>query len=408
MKISCKIAIIGAGISGLAAAVLLRQQGHEVSIFEKFSKPKPLGSGLLLQQTGLAVLAHLGLDQAAINAGAIITQFEGKTTTGKKVFELSHKNLDPRHYSLGIHRHSIFSLLYKKVIACNIPVITNFSGTAIKADGNKLSLVAADNRGYPDFDLIVDASGAHSAIRDKYADIKYRKPFSYGALWGVCEDTGLIPNDILQQRFQRANISIGIIPIGRKTDTGNKRYFGLHWSIRNTEAWNSTSLYAWKEKAVQLWPEVESLITQFKSHNDLTKVSYADIALKRFFAGNMVFIGDAAHSISPRLGQGANLGLVDALILSKCILKYSSIEMALSQYDLERKSHVNFYHAASKWLALLFQSDSFIAPLLRDAGFSYICKIPYMQRQMLQSLGGFKTGLFSALDLAALHEGYGF
>jgi 2-polyprenyl-6-methoxyphenol hydroxylase-like FAD-dependent oxidoreductase len=55
------IAVAGCGIAGLAAALLLHGRGHAVTLYERFGKPRPLGSGLMIQPTGLAVLEQLGL-----------------------------------------------------------------------------------------------------------------------------------------------------------------------------------------------------------------------------------------------------------------------------------------------------------------------------------------------------------
>ena len=55
------IAIAGAGPAGLATALYLDRFGHRVTLFERFEQPKPIGSGLILQPTGLAVLDDLGL-----------------------------------------------------------------------------------------------------------------------------------------------------------------------------------------------------------------------------------------------------------------------------------------------------------------------------------------------------------
>jgi 2-polyprenyl-6-methoxyphenol hydroxylase-like FAD-dependent oxidoreductase len=410
MPIAYRIAVVGAGISGLAAAALFKQQGHDVTAFERFEKPKPVGSGLVLQQTGLAVLANLALDRAAIELGAKLTRFEGKTVAGTTVFDLSH---DPpssaRRFSLGIHRHAIFSLLHEKVLSLRIPLVTHFSGVSAFVESGHTSVRSDDGITHTGFDLVVDASGTHSALRDKYAEIEHRRTFPHGALWGVCELTGGWPCDTLRQRFQRANVSVGIIPIGRKPGTGDIQHVGLHWSIRNSNyaEWRRRPIEQWKEEVVRLWPDVASLIAQIRSHGDLSWAVYSDIALKRYFAGKVAFIGDAAHSISPRLGQGANLGLVDALILSRCVAAHTDISEALRSYDRERRKHVRFYHSASKWLSLLFQSDSVIAPALRDFGFLPLSRIPHMRRQMLESLGGVKTGLFSAMELRTLHEDYG-
>ena len=56
-----RVAVVGCGTGGPAAALLLNAAGHDVEIFERFNTPSPIGAGLLLQPTGQAVLARLGL-----------------------------------------------------------------------------------------------------------------------------------------------------------------------------------------------------------------------------------------------------------------------------------------------------------------------------------------------------------
>ena len=64
------IAVVGCGVAGQAAATLLAERGHRVTIYERFTEPQPIGAGLLLQPTGLAVLRELGLAESAIARGA--------------------------------------------------------------------------------------------------------------------------------------------------------------------------------------------------------------------------------------------------------------------------------------------------------------------------------------------------
>jgi 2-polyprenyl-6-methoxyphenol hydroxylase-like FAD-dependent oxidoreductase len=175
-------------------------------------------------------------------------------------------------------------------------------------------------------------------------------------------------------------------------------------SIRNSdyEAWRGRPIGEWRDEVIGLWPEISPLIEQIRTHDDLTWAVYSDIRLRNYYSGRIAFIGDAAHSISPRLGQGANLGLVDALILSRCVARHASIENALADYDRQRQRHVRFYHSASKWLSVLFQSDSIVAPALRDLAFYPVSRIPHFRRQMLDSLSGLKTGLFTTLELDSL------
>ena len=92
-----QIAVCGAGIAGLSVASLLRQLGYNVVIFDQLDEPAPLGSGLILQPTGLAVLDKLGLRDAAEQTGARINRLYGKTTpTDRIVLDVHYKTFEWR------------------------------------------------------------------------------------------------------------------------------------------------------------------------------------------------------------------------------------------------------------------------------------------------------------------------
>ena len=98
------IAIVGCGTSGLAAALFLTHRGHKVTLLERFDTPRPLGAGLLLQPTGLACLAALGLDDAVIGMGAKIHNLYGRTAKGRVIFDITYRDLHPNRFGLGIQR----------------------------------------------------------------------------------------------------------------------------------------------------------------------------------------------------------------------------------------------------------------------------------------------------------------
>ena len=72
------IAIAGCGPCGLSAALMLHRAGHQVTLFERFDAPRPIGSGLMLQPTGMAVLSELGLLPAVLGRGSRIDRLFGK------------------------------------------------------------------------------------------------------------------------------------------------------------------------------------------------------------------------------------------------------------------------------------------------------------------------------------------
>ena len=119
------IAIAGCGPCGLAAALLLARQGERVTLFERFAAPQPIGSGLMIQPTGLAVLERLGLAGRIAAEGARIDRLHG--LAGKRVAlggGYAALKSGGRLHGIGIHRASLFAALYDAVLASGIVVRT--------------------------------------------------------------------------------------------------------------------------------------------------------------------------------------------------------------------------------------------------------------------------------------------
>lgn len=118
------IAIAGCGPCGLGAALLLHRAGHHVTLFERFDTPRPIGSGLMLQPTGMAVLSKLGLQDVALARGARVDRLFGKAGE-QVVLDVHYAALRRRGtFGIGIHRASLFAILYEAVLQSGISVRT--------------------------------------------------------------------------------------------------------------------------------------------------------------------------------------------------------------------------------------------------------------------------------------------
>src|SRR5579875_3753696 len=96
------IAVVGCGTAGLAAALLLARDGHRVTLYERFDTPQPIGSGLMLQPTGMAVLRALGLDTRILGHGARVDRLLGKAENERVVLDVSYAALPgPRAFGVG-------------------------------------------------------------------------------------------------------------------------------------------------------------------------------------------------------------------------------------------------------------------------------------------------------------------
>ncbi|MDX3911104.1 MAG: hypothetical protein QHC67_14980 [Sphingobium sp.] len=98
--------------------------GHHVTLFERFDTPRPIGSGLMLQPTGMAVLSELGLLDATLARGARVDRLFGKA--GKRVVLDVHYAALRRKgmFGIGIHRASLFAILHEAVLQSGIGVHT--------------------------------------------------------------------------------------------------------------------------------------------------------------------------------------------------------------------------------------------------------------------------------------------
>jgi 2-polyprenyl-6-methoxyphenol hydroxylase-like FAD-dependent oxidoreductase len=132
----------------------------------------------------------------------------------------------------------------------------------------------------------------------------------------------------------------------------------------------------------------------------MTSATYRDVFMPRWRQGRVIFIGDAAHGTSPQLGQGANLGLLDAFYLARS-LTGDDVEDALDRFAAARRGQIAFYRLASRLLTPFYQSDLPALGLLRDMAFGPACRFGPGRRMMLTTLSGIRR---SALGSEALDE----
>lgn len=394
MRRSIDVAIVGAGVAGLAAAAMLKTAGHNVVVFERFSTSLPLGSGLMLQPTGLAVLERMGLRHNIEALGHRIERLHGVTDKNALIFDLAYADLDPAYYAIAVHRALLHGALWENFKASGAVLETGhqISGVELQAD-SRVRLTTRSGTVNGTFDLVVDASGANSVFRG-FVSPDVARQFTYGAVWASIPDIGIAPG-CLSQRYVSAREMVGYLPIGRVTREGAP-LAALFWSLKPAayQTWRE-NFERWREHVITLWPELAPAITRLEGPDDLTLASYTHFTARRPFKGPVVLVGDAAHATSPQLGQGANNGLLDALALSNAIADTNDLAAALSAYAKTRRDHVRFYQMASAIMTPFFQSDSFTFSALRDVSFNRLKIIPYMKREMVRTLAGLKTGLFT-------------
>lgn len=357
---------------------MLSRAGHRVRLFERFETPRPLGSGLMLQPTGLAVLDALGLYSEIAALGSRVERLIGTDArSGRVVLDVGYRPLGPDAHAIAVHRAALFNVLHDAVVAERLPIRTGFAVEALERSGGKQWLRGPHGRDGP-FDLVVDALGSASPLKVEARVPSRARPLTFGAIWGSVPwvDAGF-RRDALMQRYRKASVMIGVLPVGRQKRDGPD-LAAFFWSLKPEafEALKAAGIDCWRDEVLGHWPETAPHLEAIRGFDEMTLARYAHHTLEVPAGDGIVFIGDSAHATSPQLGQGANMALLDAAALAGALAGAASVDDALGEYARLRRWHVRLYQMLSLTLTPFYQSDGAVLPLVRDVLVSAVAKVP--------------------------------
>lgn len=403
---SLDVAICGCGPAGLAAALLLHRAGHRVRIFERFETPRPVGSGLIVQPTGLGVLAELGLREETLALGARVDRLFGRVVPSHRVvLDVRYSALGRGWHGVAMQRTALFSLLHQAVTRAGIEIVAGVEISALERSGERLVPRDIEGRRLGAFELVVDALGARSPLA--YTRVQ-RKVLPYGALWANIPwpQAASFTANALEQRYFRASRMAGLLPIG-SSGPGEPRLAAFFWSLRRDQfpAWRTRPITEWKRDVARVWPEVEAAITTLTDHDQLVFAQYDHFTMQTPCAHGLVHIGDAGRSTSPQLGQGANMALLDALALARALQSGGTLLDRLMHYKRLRYWHVRLFQAASRMFTPFYQSDSRVLPFVRDWLAAPVSRLPIGDMVLARLVAGMTVAPLGRSPFEAYREG---
>lgn len=406
-------AIIGAGTAGLATAILLARQGHDITIFEQVDELAPVGAGLLLQPAGLAVFEHLGVLDAALKLGAKVTGLEGKLANQHLLVNSHYHQAGSNLYGLGIHRATLCHVLTQKLTeyASHVTWKMGHHIDQILENSNEVRLIGSfQQQRFADcFDGVLIANGARSQLRPK-AWVKVDQAYPWGAAWSIVPECAVLNPEILHQFYDRSKIMMGVLPTGAIPSAPQQRLSSVFWSLPTSQLQSflkdESAKQQWLKQVADRWPDVAEWLKQLMSNQQnqpqWLSAQYRDVVMTQFGQGRIGVIGDAAHAMSPQLGQGANMALLDAWAFSQSLQnakKNQHVDWTIlwQHYHQHRRSSTHFYQFLSRLLTPLYQSEHWWAGGLRDLSFPWMYQIPYFRKEMAITISGLKTGMFQQM-----------
>lgn len=379
------VAIAGFGIAGGALALLLARQGHGVTLFERAPRLGPVGAGFLLQPSGQAVLARLGLLDDLAGRSERIAGLRARTHRGHRLIELGSSTLPGDQGALGVHRGVVFEAIHAAVRAAGVEIVLDFPVSGWRADGARVVVRGEGEREAGPFDLLVAADGSRSRLRRQVDPAVRERDDPYAALWAVGSGTPIRGH--LFQVTRGTHEMCGLLPLG----AGRTNFF---WGLRATD-WDglrAAGFPAFRARVLGLVPEAEEIFRQVQDFDACVFATYRHARPRTIHRGPVVLLGDAAHSTTPHLGQGANLALVDAAGLTDEIERGGPIGEILTRHATARRRQTRFYCQLSSLLSPFFQSDVPLLGTLRDLGLPWFPALPGMRRAMERTLAGWKQG----------------
>ncbi|MXQ07029.1 NAD(P)-binding protein [Alphaproteobacteria bacterium GH1-50] len=318
MEKRMNITVAGAGIGGLAAATALARLGHSVTVAEQAPAITEVGAGIQISPNGAAVLRALGLEQALENAAIradAVRLIDGPT--GREVLTLNLRDHAPDLGWYFIHRAALIDLLLNAAKAAGVTVET----------GRSIDPPPA-GRALADDDLLIGADGLKSRLRARVDEAS--KPFfTRQVAWRA-----LVPG------APDPVVEVHMGP-GRHLVT-----YPLQGGLRNIVAVEERT--AWAEEGWSHEDHPANLRGAFQSFAEpvrrwLDQVDTVHLwglfrhrVADRWYSGQQVVLGDAAHPTLPFLAQGANLALEDAWALADHVAA-APLPQALAAYQAERK-----------------------------------------------------------------------
>lgn len=352
--------VVGAGIGGLGAALGLRRAGWQVAVLERADRFEPVGAGIALMPNALRALDELGVGTAFRALAPVGVSGGVRTSSGRW---LARWDADLVQDVLGapmvnLHRAELHRMLYSPLAPESVRTGVAVVGVTELGRG-RLGVVSGDGTVVAEADLVVAADGIHSTLRAQGWPDAPRPVYSGITTWRGVTPAPLDRPTYVGQSWGRG-AEFGVVPLA----DGRIYWFGA--VVAPPGIFRADERAAARDWFAGWHPPIPELIDAGETvvHHDIEHLPRLPMPFAR---GRVVLLGDAAHAMTPHLGQGGCQALEDAVVLAAALSQTPDIDAALRQYDRQRRRRVEGIRRSAARIARMNAQRNPMAVAVRNA-----------------------------------------
>ena len=369
--------VIGGGIGGLAAAAGLNAAGWDVTLCERAPALEPVGAGLALAPNGLRALDVVGAgDPVRATATAVpqapgIRRRDGRWLTRGVGTLIAERFGDP---FTPVTRAAVIDALVARVPATALTLSS--TATSVEPGGTAAARVMT-TVGDLDADLVVAADGIRSAARaglfPAHPGLRYAGFTTWRLLVGPLDGADGADGDVPMAESWGRGTVFGVMPLA-----GGQVY--CYAAAPAAEGGRSDDELAELNRLFGTWHQPIPALLAAAEGGQVLRNDVAELAarLPAYHSGRVALLGDAAHPMTPNLGQGACQALEDAAVLTRLATEADTdaIPEALASYTAARLPRAT---AVTRWSAHVAAMSTWTSPAataLRDTLTWMLGKLP--------------------------------
>lgn len=333
------VAIVGAGIAGLTAAIMLEKLGFEVRVFESAEEIRGIGAGMGLASNAIKAFEYLNLDREVISICNHLKDFEISDAKGKIIISADTKRIKQSYNTdnFAVHRADLHKLLLSKIHPEKIE--TKKKLVDLRILNEKVEIEFKDGK-VGEFDFVIGSDGVNSRIRQLFHPKSKPRYAGYWCWRGVVEN----PNENLNKSIETwgENGRFGITPL-----TENRIYW---YACIGSNLKDGVPEFGLKELKGQFKNYHQRIpeILNLTSKKDLISNPIVDIKpISRYHFDRVLLLGDAAHATTPNMGQGACMAIEDVAVLQDELRK-NDWQTACANFEKRRLKRTHYIIRTSK------------------------------------------------------------